>query len=107
MAAYVARERRASPHVSAHEDRRAALDGADYVLNMVQIGGHEATLLRLAIERAQLFLGWQPRWNFDEAICRTVEWYRRFTNGDNAAELCLDQIAAYTGEGRTPNVIGA
>jgi alpha-galactosidase len=44
MAAYVARERRASPRVSAHEDRRAALDGADYVLNMVQIGGHEATL---------------------------------------------------------------
>src|SRR5262249_17996712 len=45
MATYVARERRVSPHVSAHEDRRAALDGADYVLNMVQIGGHEATLL--------------------------------------------------------------
>jgi alpha-galactosidase len=44
MAAYVARERGASPRISAHEERRAALDGADYVLNMVQIGGHEATL---------------------------------------------------------------
>jgi alpha-galactosidase len=44
MAAYVARERGASPRISAHLDRRAALDGADYVLNMVQIGGHAATL---------------------------------------------------------------
>jgi alpha-galactosidase len=44
MAAYVAREQGASPRISAHEERRAALDGADYVLNMVQIGGHEATL---------------------------------------------------------------
>ena len=44
MADYVARERGASPAISAHLDRRAALEGADYVLNMVQIGGHEATL---------------------------------------------------------------
>jgi alpha-galactosidase len=44
MARYVARERGAGPRVSAHLDRRAALEGADFVLNMVQIGGHEATL---------------------------------------------------------------
>ena len=44
MAAYVAGVRGASPVISAHLDRRAALEGADYVLNMVQIGGHEATL---------------------------------------------------------------
>ena len=44
MASYVAGVRGASPAISAHLDRRAALEGADYVLNMVQIGGHEATL---------------------------------------------------------------
>ncbi len=49
MAGYVARERAASPAISAHLDRRAALDGADYVLNMVQIGGHAATLLDFEI----------------------------------------------------------
>ena len=49
MARYVARERGASPAITAHLDRRAALDGADYVLNMVQIGGHEATLLDFEI----------------------------------------------------------
>jgi len=49
MARYVARERGASPAITAHVERRAALDGADYVLNMVQIGGHEATLLDFEI----------------------------------------------------------
>jgi alpha-galactosidase len=45
MAEYVARELDASPVITSHLDRRAALEGSDYVLNMVQIGGHEATLL--------------------------------------------------------------
>src|SRR5207247_9063220 len=44
MARFVARERGAAPAITAHADRGAALDGADYVLNMVQIGGHAATL---------------------------------------------------------------
>ena len=45
MARYVASERGAAPSISAHLDRRAALDGADYVINMVQIGGHRSTLV--------------------------------------------------------------
>ena len=49
MAEAVAREREASPEISVHPDRRSALEGADYVLNMVQIGGHRATLLDFEI----------------------------------------------------------
>jgi alpha-galactosidase len=49
MARYVARELGASPRISGHLDRRAALDGADYVLNMVQIGGHDSTLVDFEI----------------------------------------------------------
>jgi alpha-galactosidase len=30
----------ASATISSHLDRRAALEGADYVVNMVQVGGH-------------------------------------------------------------------
>ena len=33
-----------SPTSSRHLDRRAALDGADYVINMIQVGGHAATV---------------------------------------------------------------
>ena len=44
MARYVADARGATPTISTHLDRRDAIDGSDFVLNMVQIGGHEATL---------------------------------------------------------------
>lgn len=49
MARLVARERGAAPRITAHLDRRAAIEGADYVINMVQIGGHDATLLDFEI----------------------------------------------------------
>jgi alpha-galactosidase len=39
----------ASATISSHLDRRAALEGADYVVNMVQVGGHEATVLDFEI----------------------------------------------------------
>jgi len=35
----------AGARISSTLDRSAALEGADYVINMVQVGGHEATLL--------------------------------------------------------------
>jgi CDP-glucose 4,6-dehydratase len=37
---------------------------------------HEATLLSLSIEKAGALLGWYPAWDFNEAIRRTVTWYR-------------------------------
>jgi alpha-galactosidase len=49
MAEYVGRELGATPRVGTHLDRRAAIDGADFVVNMVQIGGHRATLLDFEI----------------------------------------------------------
>jgi alpha-galactosidase len=44
MVRWAAHRRDASPLVSAHAEREAALDGSDFVINIVQIGGHEATL---------------------------------------------------------------
>lgn len=40
----VAKQVGAAPAVSVHADRRAALDGADFVVNMVQVGGYAATV---------------------------------------------------------------
>ncbi len=44
MARWVARERDARPTITSHDERPDAIEGADFVINMVQIGGHEATL---------------------------------------------------------------
>ncbi|WP_433257707.1 alpha-glucosidase/alpha-galactosidase [Streptosporangium sp. CA-135522] len=39
----IAVQREAHPRITAHADRRAALDGADFVINIVQVGMGEAT----------------------------------------------------------------
>jgi alpha-galactosidase len=51
MARWTAKALDAEPTIEAHLDRRAALADADYVVNMIQVGGHEATLLDFDIPR--------------------------------------------------------
>jgi alpha-galactosidase len=44
MARWTAGQLGVAPTISVHADRRAALDGADFAINMIQVGGHDATL---------------------------------------------------------------
>lgn len=44
IAGATAREVGANPEIGAEPDRRRALDGADYVINVIQVGMHEATV---------------------------------------------------------------
>lgn len=39
----------AAPAIELHEDRRAALDGADYVINMIQVGGYPASVVDVEV----------------------------------------------------------
>src|SRR3954470_20895453 len=47
----VAKSLDANPKIEATSDRRAALRGADFVINMVQVGGFDATLVDFEIPR--------------------------------------------------------
>jgi CDP-glucose 4,6-dehydratase len=58
---------------------------------------HEASLLMLSCEKARTELGWTPRWDFPETIRRTVSWYRDFSQGSPARDLCLRDIRDYMG----------
>ena len=51
MARWTSDQLGAAAKVEEHVDRRRALDGADFVVNMVQIGMHEATLLDFEIPK--------------------------------------------------------
>src|ERR687895_929228 len=51
MARWTSDQLEAGARVEEHLERRAALDGADFVIIMVQIGMHEATLLDFEIPR--------------------------------------------------------
>lgn len=56
---------------------------------------HEAGLLHLQIDKAHHRLCWQPRWNFDTTIERTVGWYRAVHEGASPLDCCLADLSAY------------
>ncbi|MBK5929938.1 CDP-glucose 4,6-dehydratase [Halochromatium salexigens] len=58
-------------------------------------GPHEAGWLALEIAKARQCLGVHPRWTLQESLQRTMSWYRRQANGESAAELCAQDIAAF------------
>jgi alpha-galactosidase len=45
VARATARQLGAEPAIESHLERRAALEGADYAINMIQVGGHTATVI--------------------------------------------------------------
>ncbi|TBN06514.1 CDP-glucose 4,6-dehydratase [Hyunsoonleella flava] len=56
---------------------------------------HEAGLLRLDISTARQELGWQPKWGMDKTVSQIVAWYKSFSEGKNALELCQKQIEEF------------
>ncbi len=57
---------------------------------------HEASILRLSIEKAGWELGWHPRWSCEEMVKRTARWYRTvLCEGADARAACEADIAAY------------
>lgn len=55
---------------------------------------HEANMLMLDISKARFRLGWNPRLDIRQSIDLTVDWYKRYRQG-NVYELCLDEISMY------------
>ena len=57
---------------------------------------HEASILRLSIEKAGWELGWRPRWSCEQMIERTARWYRDvLCGGADARAACEADIEAY------------
>lgn len=58
---------------------------------------HEAGLLMLNIDKAKKVLGWHPSLSADEAVKKTVEWYKNFYNNNiNMFDFTLEQIDDYS-----------
>lgn len=57
---------------------------------------HEAGLLMLNIEKAKQILNWSPAYTPEQAIEKTVEWYKHFYDNDiDMYEFTLKQISEY------------
>ncbi len=60
---------------------------------------HEAAILRLNIQKARRELGWRPRWNCQEMVKRTAQWYRSvLCEGADARKACEADIMMYENE---------
>lgn len=59
------------------------------------VGPHEAGLLALDASKLRQTLGIAPRWNLEQAVSRSMHWYREFAQAQSAAELCDRDIAAF------------
>jgi CDP-glucose 4,6-dehydratase len=55
----------------------------------------EAIMLKLDSTKARAELGWTLRWSFEEAVARTIEWYRHYMVGEAMLAFTRQQIAAY------------
>ena len=53
-------------------------------------GPHEANFLKLDCSKLKKTFGWQPTWDLDEAIEKTVEWSKCWLSGGDIAQ-CMDQ----------------
>jgi CDP-glucose 4,6-dehydratase len=72
-------------------------DGARWALDN-GANPHEARLLAVDSARAEAELGWRAAWSAEQALERTVAWYRAHnTNRSPGAlrALCVDQIEEY------------
>ncbi|WP_375585609.1 CDP-glucose 4,6-dehydratase [Cyclobacterium xiamenense] len=56
---------------------------------------HEAVLLKLDCSKAKHYLQWEPRWHVDEALRRTVSWYKVFMRKGNVRKCTFDEIHEY------------
>ena len=69
-------------------------------INQYDGGPHEANFLKLDCSKLKNTFNWQPRWDLDMAVKKTVEWSKCWLeNGDICK--CMDkQIEEFTGAGR-------
>jgi CDP-glucose 4,6-dehydratase len=59
---------------------------------------HEAGFLKLDITKSVTKLGWEPVYDIDQAIRRTVEWYKTNNDGiENMYKFSVSQLEKYMG----------
>ncbi len=56
---------------------------------------HESKLLMLDSQKSKNVLEWSPLYNINEAVSKTVEWYKRFYKGEDISDFSMGQIQEY------------
>ncbi|PQJ95913.1 CDP-glucose 4,6-dehydratase [Chromatium okenii] len=56
---------------------------------------HETAILKVDSAKARMRLGWQPRWDLNEALDRTLSWHRAWRQDIDMQQFSLAQIVAH------------
>ena len=60
-----------------------------------QVRHHEARLLQLNCDKAHQLLNWYPRWDADQTLTATAQWYRNYFDGMNTEQNTRQQLQEY------------
>lgn len=82
------------PVISLVKKAIAIWGDGEYQILQNEIKEHEAGLLKLDISKAAAILKWQPIMSCDEAIQKTIAWYKN-ASSSNISELVYADIKAY------------
>lgn len=55
-------------------------------------GPHEAKFLKLDCSKIKSTFNWQPRWNVNTAIFKTIEWSKEYLNNKDIKDVMIQQI---------------
>jgi CDP-glucose 4,6-dehydratase len=55
---------------------------------------HEANQLSLSIKKAEKELGWKPKWDAQQALQKTIIWYKSYKDADIYV-MCMEQICLF------------
>jgi CDP-glucose 4,6-dehydratase len=65
----------------------------------------ETNYLMLEWGKAKSKLGWNPVWNVDTALFNTINWYKKYYDGEkNIIEICKINIEQYNEDASRTNV---
>lgn len=59
-------------------------------------GPHEDIFLKLDSSKIKNRLKWNPKWNIDKALKKTVEWYKGFESGQDVLKIMENQIDEFS-----------
>lgn len=66
-------------------------------VNKCDGGPHEANFLKLDCTKLKKTFGWKPGWNLDNAVSKTVEWYKAWNEGADVTKVMDREIKEFLG----------
>lgn len=56
---------------------------------------HESCLLKLECSKAKSRIGWYPQWGLQDAVKKTIDWYKAYCDHEDMVQVTLNQIQGY------------